>query len=136
MMQSSDVRDWMKESFPEFKYYSGRMEKTQNEMIFKIKKSVALLDKKPVGNTKSMSYSRLAVNCIMHCTKNYTKAEEKANEVYQFLFNQELPVIGGYQVKEIIVRNFVDIGSDVNDIYEFALDFEIIYDRKAEKEGK
>lgn len=129
-MITGDVRDWLDTQDLEFnRIYNGFMGNTKQERLMLIKRGVTVSQQRAVGGLDNASYSRLACNCILHWNKDYKETEEKAKEFLDFLVGLKNPIINGHKVALMLIRNFVSIGRDENDIYEFAIDFEIIYNR-------
>lgn len=129
-MMTSDVRDWLKNEFPEFEdVVIGRLSQTKREKLLLIKRGVTRGQQIAVGGLDNSSYARLACNCILHWNKNSKEAESKAIEIHDFLLTSAPFSVNGYKVAKLEVRNFTTLNVDENDIYEYAIDFEIIYNR-------
>lgn len=129
-MITADVRDWLDtQDLGLQKIQNGVMANTKQKNLMLIKRGVTVSQQRAVGGYSNATYSRLACNCILHWNNDYKETELKAKEIYDFLLSLDKPVINGYKVALINMRNFTPIGRDENDIYEFAIDFEIIYNR-------
>lgn len=137
-MITADVRDWLSKQFAEFNdnIYNGRMFDTKREKLMSIKQGVSIGQQKAIGGMENTSYSLLACNCILHWNKSNKDTESKAHEIHEFLLALNHPVINGYKVVMVIMRNFVPIGTDENDIHEYGIDFEIMYMRKKALESE
>ena len=127
-MITADVRDWVADQKQGFtQVVNGPLFNTKREKLMSIMRGTTLSQPKAIVGDSS--YSRLACNCIIHWNDDYKETEEKAYQLYEFLMHLEHPVIGGHEVVMINMRNFVPLDKDANNIYEFAIDFEIIYKR-------
>lgn len=136
-MITSDVRDWLSKEFPEFNdhIYNGPLFDTKKECLMSINRGTTLNQQRPLGGLINASYSRLACNCIIHWNKKSKDTETMALKIRDFLLNAKRTFINGYAVAMISIRNFIPIGKDEHDIYEFAIDFEIIYMRTQDKDA-
>lgn len=136
-MITADVKDWMKSTFSDLtNCYVGRMTETNREKLLLIRRGTSIRQHTAIGGLSNTSYSRIACNCILHWNKNAKQTEVKAKEIHDFLLSCGHPNINGYNVVQINIRNFLDIGSDENDIYEYAIDFEVIYQRHSTLESE
>lgn len=81
---------------------------------------------------KLQSYDILPITILLRWTKNYTKAETKANEIYELL-NCSSFFIDDYKCSiECLYNNPIDLGVDENNVYEFSIELNLLY-RKGEK---
>lgn len=131
-MKTSNIRDWLKTSFPEINDIRvGRLKKTNHEKALAIRRGTTQSQQIAIGGLANTSYARLACNCILHWNNSYTESEQKANEIVEFLNALKHPIISGIQIVRCTVRNGpIDIGFDEYGIYEWAIDFELMYMRK------
>ena len=132
-MNISNIRDWFKTIDPSFSldgYIVGRLNNSIREKLIAFKRGVSTPQKKAIGGMSNTSYSSIACNTIIHWTKDAKDTDIKANDVYELLLNMEnYPTIGSHKVVSFNIRNFDEIGIDENNIHEYALDFEIVYQR-------
>jgi len=130
-MNISNIRDWFKTVAPGFtEYYVGRLNDTKREKLMSFIRGVTPPQQKAIGGMANTSYSRIACNTIIHWTKDSKETDIKSSELHELLLNTEnYPTIGTFKVISINIRNFNEIGIDENKIHEYALDFEILYQR-------
>ena len=132
-MTINDVRLWLDTLGLGFdKIVLGPLSNTKLEKQLAIRRGTS---RSKVKGISPSSYDRIALNCIMHWNGNLAETDAKAQEVKDLLFNVEPSVeIGGFILVELIVRNMVELGFDSNEIYEYAIDLEIIYKAQERKE--
>jgi len=129
-MITQHVLQWLKQNFPDFTYYNGRMAHTERETIISISRGTSVGQHRAIGGMSMTTYSRLACNMIIHFSTSLTDSEDIAKQIRDFLLAQEYPIIDAFQVVDILIRgDLVYLGVDAHDIHEFALDFEVIYNR-------
>lgn len=81
---------------------------------------------------KLQSYDILPITILLRWTKNYTKAETKANEIYELL-NCSSFFIDDYKCSiKCLYNGPMDLGADENNVYEFSIELNLLY-RKGEK---
>lgn len=133
MLTIGSVRDWFKNKYPEFigGFYVGRLQNTNVEKKISFRGGVTPSPVIAIGGTTQNSYDAIAVNTIIHWMKDANQTDIKARELRDSLFscNDVETIINEHQVIHLSIRNFVDIGVDEHGIQEYALDFEIIYQR-------
>lgn len=126
-MRTEHIRDYFNEHLQGFEgFIVGPLFETQRERLLSIKRGVTSSPRKPIGTDMS-SYSRIAVNCILHWNKSYRETEEKSLELRDFILSLNGSFIDDKRIGLVNLRNFVPIGTDENDINEYAIDFEMIY---------
>ena len=123
-MNLNEVRIWLKSLNLGFnKIVLGPLTKSEKQLS--LTRGVSKSKTKGSGPT---SYGRIAVNCIVHWNKNLAETDTKVEELKELLYQIEPSIpIGGFVLVELITRNCVFIGFDSNEVYEYALDLEIIY---------
>lgn len=126
-MRTEHIRDFLSEELKDFTaVIVGPLFETQREKLLSIKRGVTTSPRKPLG-TEEFSYSRIACNCVLHWNKSYRQTESKAVEVRDIILSLNGKFIDDKRVGLINLRNFVPLGTDENDINEYAIDFEMIY---------
>lgn len=133
MLTIGNIRDWFEQKYPGFEggYYVGRLQNTGVEKQISFRSGVAPEPVIAIGGTGQNTYETIAVNTIIHWMKDANQTDIKAREIRDSLFscNDVVTTINSHRVIHLNIRNFIDIGIDSNGIQEYALDFEIIYQR-------
>ena len=125
-MQLSDVRDWLKEIFPEAEhFYIGRIDSSQE-------KCIGVYDGNPLPETPCISfrtYQEIPVSILLHWTENAKFSQKAALDLYKRLQNIHFPEIGGYKIPLISLLNSspVDCTPPESLIYEFVININIFY---------
>ena len=83
-----------------------------------------------VGGLENTSTFIQGYSVLVHWTKNTIETELKSMEIYNALWGQN-PVINGHRVIKINLRdaNPIGLGVDDNGIYEYVINFDILYER-------
>lgn len=73
------------------------------------------------------TYSIIPITILIRWSKNYQKAEDKANSIYNLLSNNSF-FIGEYECFiNIIGEGPIDLGADEKGIYKFSIEANIYY---------
>ena len=131
-MTISDARDLFKEICPNLTEYFVGKYNAQLSKVINLKRGVSV-QRKAIGGMKQTSYSSIACNCIFVGTDNCKETDELAYSIRESLLKVGHPEINGFKVIQVILRNFVEIGINEKENYEYAIDFEIVYQRKQEE---
>lgn len=131
-MTGAMIRDWISDILPELndEVYLGELPGTEKAMSIRVGEIRS--QQIPIGGLDNATYSRFRANCILHWTRGYKTTEEQAIAVRDAIMAQHRPLIDGYHVAMINMLNFIDIGIDSQNINEWAIEFELIYNRKKE----
>ena len=125
-MQLSDVRDWLKEIFPEAEhFYIGRIDSSQE-------KCIGIYDGNPLPDSPCISFRtfcEIPVSILIHWTENAKASQEAALKLYHCLQNIHFPEIGGHAVPLIVLLNSspVDCTPPESLIYEYVIHINIFY---------
>ena len=127
-MTISDIRDLFETLFPGLTdYYVGKVDASK-ERIITFRRGRTTPPQKAIGRLES--YSSIAANGILNGTKNMKETDELAEEIRQALLNVTHPEINGFKVVMINIRNIIPLGINEKEIYDFAIEFEVIYQNK------
>lgn len=128
-MLLSEIREYLKTKINSPQWYIGKIDGNKEQCIglYSIqatKSNIAL------GGLNNTSYSTKAISILIHWGKNSNIAEQKAHEVYNVLFGQSA-TIGGKRVIDFNMRTSepISVGTDVNGIYEYVIEVNIIHER-------
>lgn len=128
---TTKVKDYLKTVVKECsKWYVGKMEDNQEKAIA-IYSNRRNLTK--ISDFKELqSYGILPITLLLRWTKNYTKAETKANEIYELLDCSSF-FIDDYKCSiECLYEGPIDLGSDENNVFKFSIELNLLY-RKGEE---
>ena len=125
-MQLSDVRDWLKEIFPEAEhFYIGRIDSSQE-------KCIGIYDGNPIPDSPCISFRtfrEIPVSILIHWTENAKVSQASALELYSRLQSADFPEIGGHKIPLISLLNSspVDCTPPESLIYEYVIHINIFY---------
>ncbi|MEY8001203.1 minor capsid protein [Clostridium sp. Mt-5] len=128
-MLLSEIKDWLKTKIDCPNWYVGKIDGSVEQCIG----IYSIAGGKPniaIGGLENTSYTVKSISILVHWGKSTTPAEQKAQEIYNAIFGQNA-VIGGKKVIEFDMRTTepVGVGTDENNIYEFVVEVNIIYER-------
>lgn len=132
MLLLSDIRDYLKIKMSSSKWYVGKFNNKEENII-------CLLDVPtpslviPNGGIKHKTYNEKYITLIIQGTSNYKTSEEMAYKVFNNLVdltNSQF-VIKDKKIKKIDFNNSeaVSVGQNVYGIYQFIINFNLIYER-------
>lgn len=128
---TTKVKDYLKTVIKDCsEWYVGKMDDNQEKAIA-IYSNRRNLNK--ISDFKELqSYGILPITLLLRWTKNYTKTETKANEIYELL-NCSSFFIDNYKCSiECLYEGPIDLGSDENNVFKFSIELNLLY-RKGEK---
>jgi len=128
-MKLTEVKDFLKTVILCDNWYMGKIDENKEYCIgvFPTQGPAPVM---PIGGLINSSYSTKAVSVLIHWGKFYTPAEEKAQEVFNALFGQEITISGKRVVKmDFRTSEPVGIGTDDKGVYEFVINFVIYYEK-------
>lgn len=134
MLRVTDIRDYIVSLgiAEDSHVYVGRLDN-------KREKSIGIYHRKgegpPVtalGGIDCSSYDVRRLSLLVHWTRNASSSEEAAYRLYDALRRGEDIVIGGHNIRFLVLLNPepIDIGSDDNGVYEYVIWVDLIYSRK------
>lgn len=133
-MMVSDFVEYLKEQFPDVKFYNGTINKSDTECIGVYLKggpapTIAL------GGVKNTSYGTIPVSILVHWSESSSKCERKALDVYNHLFGLSNVEMNGKNVRtvQLIDPHPVDIARDSNNICEMVIRANIIYSKEVQE---
>ena len=131
MITASNVKDYLKDKIDVVNnWYSGSLRSNSEKGICVYSEQAMSRNEVCIGGLDNTSTFVQGYSILIHWNKNAKESEEKAMEVYESLWGQN-PVINKYKVIKINLRdaNPICIGVDDNGIYEFVINFDILYER-------
>lgn len=128
-MLLSEVREYLKTKISCPQWYSGKIDRNKEQCIG-LYTTVGPTPNIALGGLENTSYSTKAISILVHWTKNYNIAEQKAQEVYKALFTKDA-LIGNKRIIKFDMRTPepVALGTDSNGVFEFAIETVIYYER-------
>jgi hypothetical protein len=129
-MTLAEVREWLKTQILDCPHwYIGKIDESVEQCIV----IYGIQGPKPniaIGGLPSTSYATKSISILVHWGKNADIAEQKAQETYNKLFGQDA-AIGGKRVIQFDMKTSepISVGTDSNNIYEYVINTNIIYER-------
>ncbi len=125
------VKDYLKMIIKECNnWFIGKMDENQEQAIaiYANRRQLDSISK----FKKLQSYSILPITLLLRWTKNYNKAETKADEIYELLDCSSF-FIDDYECNiNCLLDGPIDLGTDENGVYKFSIELNLLY-RKGEK---
>ena len=130
MMTLAQVRDWLKTQIDCPAWYIGKIDGSKEQCIglYNIQGPTPRI---AIGGLANTSTATKAISILVHWGKNANLAEQKAQEVYNCMFDKTGAIIGGRRVVMFEMRHPepVSVGTDDLGVYEYVIDVNIIYER-------
>lgn len=126
------VKDYLKTVIKDCNnWFTGKMNENQEEAIAVYANRRQL---ESISKFKNLqSYNILPITLLLRWTKNYNKAESKANKIYELLDCSSF-FIDDYKCNiNCLFDGPIDLGTDENGVYKFSIELNLLY-RKGEKE--
>jgi hypothetical protein len=126
----AEVREWFKTQIVDCPHwYIGKIDGSVDQCIG----LYGIQGPKPniaIGGLSNTSYATKPISILIHWGEDADIAEQKAQEVYNKLFGQSA-AIGGKRVIQfdMKVSEPISVGTDSNNIYEYVINTNIIYER-------
>ncbi|MDY6229161.1 MAG: minor capsid protein [Clostridium sp.] len=127
-MLLSDIREYLKTKIECPQWYLNKCGgKEESITIYNTKGPAPRI---AIGGLEQTSYTTKAISILVHWGKDSSKAELKAEEVYNAFFCQK-GLIGGKNVKlfKMITDNPIYVGTDEEGIIEYVIEIIIYYER-------
>lgn len=83
-------------------------------------------------NGRTSSYEKIGLDIILRWTKNAEDSDKKIKELIEIFKGLPGEDIGSFKVVLSNYRRLVDLGVNENEVYEYALGYEIVYKSKEE----
>lgn len=131
MITASNVKDYLKGRIDGVNnWYCGSLRSNKEKCICVYSKQAMGRNTICLGGLDNTSTFVQGYSVLVHWNKNANDSEQKAMEVYRTLWGQD-PVINNHKVIKIDLRdaNPIGLGVDDNGIYEFVINFDILYER-------
>ena len=135
MITLVNVKDWLKEKFPDAEnFYIGRLENKKEKSI-----GVYDLDRTEstplicIGGLEYNAYDVKEVSILIHWNKNANETEIAANKLFQILLNLNESEVRindhDVYVLEMLVKHPIDVGT-TDSVYERVIEIRMYYERK------
>lgn len=128
-MTLKDFKEWLKTKVTASNFYIGKIDGSKDQCIgiYGAKGSQPNI---AIGGLSNTSYATKPISILVHWGKNTDLAEQKAQEIYNALFGQQAKIAG----KRVIMFQMqspepMNVGTDDNNIYEYVIELNIIYER-------
>lgn len=135
MLTLANIRDWLKEKFPEAEnYYIGRLENKKEKSLgvypLNRAKDMPLIC---LGGTKYNACDVKDVSILLHWNKNADETEKSANNLFNTLLklNDSSIRINEHDIYiiELLVPESQDVGT-ADSVYERVIEVRFYYERK------
>ncbi|HEW4705348.1 TPA: hypothetical protein V0G91_001043 [Streptococcus pneumoniae] len=132
MITLAEVRDWIKTFNAANNYYIGKIDNKQENSIGIYQRKTIDGPRVAIGGRSLASYDVKSISILIHWNKNANETENRAQYLYNRLFEAESVVIGGTPIKMIaLLQNEpVDVGTDDNNVYERVIELDLYYERE------
>ena len=127
-MLLSEIREYLKSKIESPQWYLNKV--GDKEESITIYNTVGPAPRIALGGLEQTSFTTKAISILVHWGKDSTKAERKAQEVYNALFGQDA-VIGSKRVIQFKMKTDTPIfvGTDSEGIIEYVIETIIYYER-------
>ena len=126
-MKTEAFKDWLKTVIDSPSFTIGKLDTSKSQTICIYSGLFAGSHRPAVGNASG--YGEKTIRILVRWGKNFAKAEEKAQQVYDLLGDSTIEIDG---VTTCIVRKHpepVSLGTDDTGVYEFSIDITLYYER-------
>lgn len=132
ILSTKKIKDYLKTIILECSnWHIGKCDKNESESItiYANKRKIEKLTK-----FKNLStYNILPITMLIRWNKNYDKAEEIANQIYELLDCSSF-FIENYECSAMCLNNGpIDLGTDENNVYEFSIEVNLLYKERREE---
>lgn len=131
MIKSIDIVNFLLSHFPGTTFYDGTIDKN-NDKCIGIYTRGSVGPRIALGGVACTTYSVMPIQALFHWTESTERCQEKANDVYSFLFGKSNFHMGSKRIVGIQMLDScpVGIGRDENNIAEMSFRFNILYDKE------
>lgn len=129
-LSAKKVKDYLKNIIDCPNWHIGKSDSNEEQSItiYTNKRNLAKIS----DYKKLQTYGILPITMLIRWTKNYDKAEIKANEIYELLDCSSF-FIEDYMCNINCLYNApIDLGTDEKNVYEFSIELDLLY-KKGEK---
>lgn len=129
-LSTKKVKDYLKTIIDSPSWHIGKSDKNEEQSItiYTNKRNLAKIS----DYKKLQTYDILPITMLIRWTKNYDKAETKANKIYELLDCSSF-FIEDYKCNINCLYNApIDLGTDEKNVYEFSIELDLLY-KKGEK---
>lgn len=131
ILSTKKIKDYLKTIIPECsKWHIGKCDENESESItiYTNKRKI----EKITNFKKLCTYNILPLTLLIRWNKNYDKAEEMANQIYELLDCSSF-FIENYKCYTMCLDNgIIDLGTDESNIYEFSIEVNLLYKERGE----
>ena len=130
MLSISDIKDLLKQNFPQYNYYLGTIDKSKNNSIG-IYLRTASDSNIAIGGKKNTLYSVLPVTILFRGTEDAQETIENANKIYEFLHGLTNVTVNGKNISGIICLDSspIDLSRDELNICELVIRIFVYYNK-------
>jgi len=115
------------------KVYIGKLDNKKQEAIGVYNRKGSGPPRLALGGLDRTSYGVRPVSLLVHWSENVSDSEKAAYSLYEALLNEKSGFMaGGTEVRFLILQvpEPVDVGTDENDVYEYVIWLDFVYQRK------
>ena len=130
-MYLKDIKEWLKPQIKEATFYIGKIDNSK-EKVIGLYNRASSNNKIAVGGLENTSTANKRICLLVHWNQNCDTSEKIAKSIYN-LFYGKRATIAGCRCFNNRPSPPVPTGTDDNNVYEFTIDIEIIYERNEEQ---
>lgn len=134
MLKSTDIRAWIASlGIAEDQHvYIGKLDNKQQKSIGVYSRSSSGPPNIALGGLEYTTCDTKRISLLVHWTRNKTESEAAAYELFEKLRSISSLDIGGTHINylRLMVPEPQDVGSDDNNVYEYVIWLDLIYQRK------
>lgn len=125
---SNAVKDCLKEIIESPNWSIGAIDQNKEEAIvlYANRRELAPISKFSYLQT----YSMIPFTLLLRWTKNYSKAEEKANSIYELLNKGSFFIDGFDCFTSFVCEGPIDLGPSDEGVYRFSIEFNLYFKKK------
>ena len=130
-MYLKDIKEWLKPQIKEATFYIGKIDNSK-EKVIGLYNRASSNNKIAVGGLENTSTANKRICLLGHWNQNCDTSEKIAKNIYNLFYGKRATIAGCGCFFNMINDEPVSIGTDDNNVYEFTIDIEIIYERNEE----
>ena len=131
-MYLKDIKEWLKPQIKEATFYIGKIDNSK-EKVIGLYDRASNNNKIAVGGLKNTSTANKRICLLVHWNQNCDTSEKIAKNIYNLFYGKRATIAGCECFFNMVNDEPISVGTDDNNIYEFTIDIEIVYERNEEQ---